>query len=268
MTTDPSSIRPIACITGASSGIGAAFARRLAPLGYDLILVARRVGLLEELSSELRCDPAAQVEILPVDLAGPGQLAGLEERLRALERLELLVNNAGFGTQGSFLAVSVEDADRMIDVHVRASVRLARAALPGMVQRGRGAVINVASLAGLLPIPGSVTYSATKAYLIAFSEALSMELAGTGVRVQALCPGLTHTGFHEAMGSIPRYTKFELLWMSADAVAASSLAALRRGAVVHVPGLINSLMLAAARLFPRAWYRALAGRAVRHVVDI
>ena len=267
MTTVPPSPHPTACITGASSGIGAAFARRLAFRGYDLILVARRKKLLDALAEELRRDPAVQVESVPIDLADVDQLAALEDRLRAVERLERLVNNAGFGTHGTFLSVSADDAGRMLDVHVRASLRLAHAVLPAMVRRGQGAVINVASLAGLLPIPGSATYSATKAYLIAFSEALSMELTGTGVKVQALCPGLTHTGFHQAMGgAAPRYT-FAPLWMSADSVAAGSLAALSRGVVIYVPGLVNRLMLTATRLLPGSWYRAIASRAVRRLAE-
>ncbi|MEJ2558462.1 MAG: SDR family NAD(P)-dependent oxidoreductase, partial [Anaerolineae bacterium] len=176
----------------------------------------------------------------------------VERRIAELENLDLLINNAGFGAPGPFVEVDLVRHMAMIQVHIIASVRLSRAALPGMMARRRGAIINVSSLASFVPLPGSTTYSATKAYLNVFSEALQAELKGTGVQIQALCPGFTHTGFHytpeHRVYGGPRFP--ELLWMSAPEVAAQSLDALSRGQVIFIPGLKNRLLAVLARKTP------------------
>lgn len=237
-----------ALITGASSGLGAVFARHLAAAGYGLILVARRQERLEALAGELVQRYGISSEVFPADLADPEAIARLEERLAACETLELLVNNAGFGLPGRFAQVEVEGQLAMLRVHVECSLRLTRAALPGFLARHRGAIINVASIAAYLPAAGDVTYSAGKAYLINFSEALSVELAGSGVHVQALCPGFTHTEFHDG----PAYENFRRaalppwMWMQADQVVAASLAALPGGRAIVIPGLVNRLIVAVA----------------------
>ena len=237
-----------ALITGASSGIGAAFARALAARGYDLVLVARREERLAALAAELQGRHAIDAEVLVVDLSQPADVERVVQRVAGLETLEMLINNAGFGTIGRFFKVDLAKSLDMIHVHVIASVRFCRAALPGMIARDRGAIINVASVAAFSPLVGNAMYSATKRFLVTFSQSLQMELAGTGVKVQALCPGFTHTGFHDT----PEYERFRrtlipgFMWMSAEDVVTGSLKALRRGRVVYVPGFKNRLLVALA----------------------
>jgi len=235
-----------ALITGASSGIGAAFARALAAQGHDLLLVARRRDRLESLAAELKERHAAFAEILVADLSQRAGVERVQARIAELEALEMLINNAGFGTTGRFTRLDVEKQVQMVNLHVVASMRLCRAALPGMIDRGSGAVINVASVLAFGPFPGNATYAATKAFLVAFSKNLHAELGHKGVRFQALCPGFTSTEFHDT----PEYQRFErsripeMLWLSAEEVVAGSLAALRRNRVVFVPGLKNRLLAA------------------------
>jgi len=242
-----------ALITGASSGIGAAFARQLASLGYNLILVARRRERLAALAAELQSQYPINAEVLVADLTNPADIERIERRFTEIEGLDLLINNAGFGAPGQFVEADLATQLNMIHLHIIASVRLCRAALPGMIARDRGAIINVSSIAGLVPIPGSATYSATKAYLNVFSEALQAELTGTGVKVQSLCPGFTHTGFHDT----PEHKGFhrsripEAMWMSAEDVVTGSLSALDRRQVIFVPGLKNRLVAVVARNIPR-----------------
>jgi short-subunit dehydrogenase len=251
-----------ALITGASSGIGAAFARQLATKGYHLILVARREERLAALAAELQSQYPISAEVLAADLADPTDVERVEKQVAELKSLYLLINNAGLGAPGSFAESHLDTQQRMIQVHVIASVRLTRAALPGMITRRRGAIINVSSVASLVPIPGSATYSSTKAYLNVFSEALQAELSGTGVKIQALCPGFTHTGFHDTPehGGFNRSRIPEALWMSAGEVAAGSLSALDRPHVVFVPGFKNQVLAAVARNVPRSLLPLLRSR--------
>ncbi len=244
IVNSPDTSHPLALITGASSGLGAEFARQLAARGYALILVARRRERLEALASELQASYAVPTQVLVADLSDPQDLKRLEEYVQSLEVLDLLVNNAGFGTHGRFFRVPAEKHLAMVDVHLKASLCLTRAVLPGMVQRGKGGIINVASLAAFFPWPRNVTYNATKAALVAFSETLAMELRGSGVKVQALCPGFTHTEFHDT----PEYQGFShtqipgLMWGNAPAVVARSLKALERGQVVCVPRALDRFL--------------------------
>ena len=233
-------------ITGASSGIGAAFARRLASQGYDLILVARRADRLRALAAEVRHQNGVVAEVIIADLAQLADIERVEQRIADSATVELLINNAGFGTVGMFSVANLDRQLEMIWVHVIACVRLSRAALPGMLARGHGAIINVSSPAAFFPTPGNVTYSATKAYVKAFSEALAAELTGTGVQVQVLCPNFTRTEFH----ATPEYQALDVrshipngFWMSADAVVAASLRALRRRQLICIPGFTNRLLI-------------------------
>jgi short-subunit dehydrogenase len=237
-----------AVITGASSGIGAEFARQLAERGYSQLLVARRGERLNALASELMSKHAILASVLPADLSQRDELLKVEGRIQEMEGLELLVNNAGFDIPGTFATRELEEHLNMIQVHVIASVRLAHAALPDMLKRRRGGIINVASLAGLVPIT-NVTYSATKAYLVAFSQALQNELEGSGLKMQALCPGFTYSGFHdtEEMKNFRRSQIPRLFWMQADAVVTESLRALDRGKVVCIPGIVNRLATSLTR---------------------
>ena len=254
----------VALITGASSGLGATYARQLAAQGYNLILVARRRERLAALAAELEERHAVDAQVLAADLSTTDGVERVQERIAELPALDVLVNNAGFGIVDEFARGELDRHLDMIHVHVIASVRLCRAALPGMIARGRGSIINVSSLSAFIPL-GNVTYAGTKAYLVAFSRALQIELAGTGVRVQALCPGFTYTGFHdtpELAASFDRAQIPRLLWMPADRVVAASLRALKRRGrrVVYVPGWQNRLFAAIARNSVVALLIAAAGK--------
>jgi short-subunit dehydrogenase len=244
-------INGTALVTGASSGIGEVFARRLAARGYDLVLVARREDRLQALASELHDQLRVKASVLAADLGQMDGIRRVEECIVSLPELELLVNNAGFGVIGAFSDVEEEKSVAMLMVHDMATVRLTRAALPGMIARHHGGVINVSSTAAFLPLGGNVMYTSTKAFLNAFTQALAFELRGSRVKVQALCPGFTYTGYHDTpefqdddyRARIPKF-----LWMRADAVVDQSLRALARGQVIFIPGFKNRLAALAGRL--------------------
>jgi hypothetical protein len=242
----------VALITGASSGIGEVFARKLAARGYDLILVARRGDRLRKLAASL----PTQAEVLTADLASEAGLAAAEQAIRDCAQLELLVNNAGFGTLGRFWEADLAGQIRMHQVHVMATMRLTHVALAGMVPRGRGGVISVSSVAAFGQIPGSVSYCATKAWINSFTEGLDMELRSTGspVKVQALCPGFTVTEFQETLGidtkSIP-----DFLWMKADYVVEASLRGWERGEVIVIPNWKYKIGAALMKYMPYALRR-------------
>jgi uncharacterized protein len=236
--------RPLAFITGASSGIGAAYAEQLALAGYDLILVARRRERLEALAEKLRTI-GAEAEALPADLTDHDDLHELELRVADDKRLALLVNNAGFGGYRRFVEVEPRVIDDLISIHVRTIARLTRAALPGMVRRGTGAIVNVAStlaLSGALPpdpLPYRAVYAGAKAFILAFTEALSGELADSAVQVQACVPGLVDTEYQALVGRDP--SKMPPMMRPEDVVAAS-LAALADREVVCLPGLEDAAL--------------------------
>ena len=237
--------RPRALVTGASSGIGRAFARRLARDGADLILVARRKERLDELARELERD-GARAEVIVADLATRQGLAAIESRAASGD-LTMLVNNAGFQTYMPFVELDPDRAETQIRVHVTAIVRLTRAALPAMLARRSGAVINVSSMlafsAGMDQpfLPKRATYAATKAFVNAFTEILSGELAGTGVKVQALCPGVVRTEFHDVDGKPVLRPNVPV--MEPDDVVEASLAGLALGDVVCSPALADRSLI-------------------------
>jgi uncharacterized protein len=243
--------RPLAVVTGASAGIGKEFSERLAGRGYDLIVVARDAARLENLRQQLEGQHEVAVEVFPADLTIDTDVSLLAERLTRSPQLALLVNNAGFGTRGTLADASPALQEAMLRLHIVAPMRLTQAALPVLLQNRRGAIVNVSSMASFLYSAGNVNYCATKAYLTTFSEGLAAELGGTGIRVQALCPGFTHSEFHARMkvdvGNLP-----EWMWMSAGSVVETSLRRLERGGpVVCVPGLRNRLIVFLLRLSPR-----------------
>lgn len=251
--------RPVAVITGASAGIGRIYADRLAARGFDLVLVARDARRLDEVGRELAQRYCVSVEPLAADLAREEEMIRVGRRLAAIASLEILVNNAGFGTVGRLVDADPERQADMVRLHALAATRLVQAVLPGLVRRGRGAIVNVASVASFVYSPGNANYCATKAYLRVLTEGLAAELRGTGVQAQALCPGFTHTEFHERMG----FEKSQIgrrLWMSAEDVVDASLRALDRGGpVVCVPGVGYRLLTYLIQLSPRG----LIGRVAR-----
>ena len=238
-----------AFITGASSGIGAAYARQLGARGYDLIITARREEKLAALADEIRTAYGVSVTVVPADLSLPDDIRRLEALLREQPALDFVINNAGFGVRGTVGDTDIEKQTAMINVHVTSIYRLTHAAVPGMIARGRGAIINVSSIAGFMANPGAVNYSATKAYINTFTEALAAELRPHGIQVQALCPGFTYSEFHDT----PEYEEFErsafpeFMWATAEDVVADSLAALGSGPVLFVPGLANKALALSTR---------------------
>ncbi len=238
-----------ALITGASSGIGRAFAGQLAARGINVILVARREELLENLALEIREKHVVEAEVLVADLATEEGLLRVEQRIGRIDNLTYLINNAGFGTPGLFTDIPLEKSLGMLRVHVEATTRFCWTALQGMVERNRGNIINVSSLAAFLPYPSAATYCATKIYINTFSIALQKQLRHTAVTVQALCPGYTYSGFHDT----PEYADFsrsnipKWLWMTPEEVAGRSLRALQRKSVIVVPSLAYRVILALTR---------------------
>jgi len=249
--------RSVAVVTGASAGLGVSFARALARRGYDLILVARRAERLAALAAELATLGAA-AEVLPADLTNDADLARVEEKIRGCDRLAMLVNNAGFGLDKLFHESDLAGQSAMARLHVLAPTHLTHAALPGMVARGRGAVINVSSVAAFLQGASGVMYCATKAFLNSFTLSLAVELAGTGVRVQALCPGFTYTEFHDVLGMDRRLVP-KFWWLHADHVVEQSLRDLKRGRVVSIPSLRYRLLAGAFHATPQ-WLMSLMGK--------
>jgi short-subunit dehydrogenase len=251
-----------ALVTGASSGIGHAFAERLAADGYRLILVARRADRLEAMAKSFGERFGPGFEVFPADLNRSEELRAVEDRIASEPTLELVVNNAGFGTVGCFADLDPDGEEAEIRLNVLALVRLARAGLPGMIERGRGAVVNVSSMAGFSPSPYMATYAATKAFVTTFTEGLAGELEGTGVKVQALCPGFTRTEFQQVAGAntemLPSFA-----WQEPDEVVEASLAGLARGDLVVVPGRANQAVAALSSALPRSWTRRLLGAAMK-----
>jgi hypothetical protein len=244
--------KPLAVVTGASSGIGAAFAQRLAKDGYGLILVARRRDRLEALAREL-----GNAEVLAADLTSDEQLALVEQRIATAPNLDLLVNNAGFGTVGRFFEIPVDSQDEMHRLHVLATVRLSHAALRGIVARGKGAVINVSSVAWFGHSPGNVSYCATKAWMNSFTEGLHLDLkrAHSPVKVQCLCPGFTISEFHDVV-RMDRKRVPGWLWTRAEDVVDASLSGLAHGKLYVVPGLFYKLLVRFQGCMP-LWARTL-----------
>jgi short-subunit dehydrogenase len=243
-------------ITGATAGIGAEFARQQAARGSDLVLVARDTSRLEALAAELTGRHRVQCEVLVADLSDRAQIAEVEARLRDASRpVDVLVNNAGFGVNQLFVGGDLDAEQQMLDVLVTAVMRLTHAALPGMVGRGTGGVINVSSVAGFI---AGGTYSATKAWATVFSESVDRQVRGTGVTVMALCPGFTHTEFHQRaemdVSHLPDW-----MWLDAPALVSAALSDFGRGKPISVPGAQYKVLSTLARYLPRPIVRRASG---------
>jgi uncharacterized protein len=258
--------RRLALVTGASAGIGAAFAERLARDAYDLVLVARRRERLDALAEKLARAHGRRVDVLVADLTAREGLRAVEARIAAEPALELLVNNAGFGTTGAFADLDRDGEEEEVRLNVLALARLTHAAIHAMQARGHGTVINVSSLAGFQPAPFNATYAATKAFVNCFTQGVAEELRGTGVRLQLLCPGFTRTEFQEVAGvrtdDLPRFA-----WMSAEAVVEASVEGLRKGDLIVIPGAGNKVMGAVLRALPAVVARRVGGALLRRTLS-
>ena len=253
--------RRLALITGASAGIGAAFARIYAAHGYDVALTARRADKLTVLAEEISLRSGVETLTLPADLTDPGAPDAILAQLAAHGRdVDALVNNAGYGLPGVYSETSWQDQRAFLQVMLTAVCELTHQLLPGMQDRRFGRILNVASLAGLLPGgPGHTLYGATKAFLIRFSQSLHLENQASGVHVTALCPGFTYSEFHDVNGTraLASQSTPEWLWMGADEVAAAGYEAVEANRAICVPGAPNKAIAAAAKLLPDEWGLAL-----------
>lgn len=253
------STRLVALVTGATAGIGRVFAQRLAASGHDLIVVARDAVRLEALADEITLQHGVHVEVLPADLSRDDGMRHVADRIAQESRLAVLVNNAGFGTKGRLANRPVAEQATMLELHVMAPMIHTRAALPGMIERGRGWIINVSSVASFTYSAGAVNYCATKAWERVFSEGLALELDGTGVQVQALCPGYTYTEFHDRSGTGRGHAP-KWLWLTAERVVDESLAQIgARGATVCIPSKRFKLIVFLLKYTP-GWFQSLFRR--------
>jgi short-subunit dehydrogenase len=253
--------RRLALVTGASAGIGAAFARIYASHGYDVALTARRGDRLGQIAEEIRLRYGVETLTLPADLADPAAPDHLLEQLAAHGRVvDALVNNAGYGLPGAYANTAWEDQKAVIQVMLTAPSELIHRTLPGMIERGFGRIVNVASLAGLIPgSAGATLYGGVKSYLVRFSQSLHLETESQGVHVSALCPGFTYSEFHDVTGSreLVSASTPDWLWMGADEVAAAGYEAAEANRPICVPGAPNKAIAVLAKLLPDEWALAL-----------
>jgi short-subunit dehydrogenase len=241
-------------VTGATSGIGRAYAVSFAKAGYDLIITGRRMDKLNALAHELREQCGICVRIIKAELSDDQDTQKLIKSIESRDNIHILVNNAGFGSGVEFCKNKLADHMRMLQVHVVVSIKLVYAVLPQMISRKEGAIINVSSLGAFIPAPGSSIYSATKLFLASFTESLHMEVHKHGIRVQCICPGFTYSNFHERRdnGKVLKAGKF--MWMEPDTLVAKSIKSLNHSNIVLVPGIINKLLIRIVALIPRRLY--------------
>jgi len=257
-----------AVVTGASAGIGAEFCRQLAARGYSLVLVARRRDRLQQLAQELQDRHAVECRVMPLDMAQPGAARSLVSDLDAAGiAVEFLVNNAGYGVPGTFIEPDWQVHEDSLNVMLNSVAELTWRLLPGMQARQRGFIVNVASLAGLVPSSARHTlYGATKAFLIKFSESLAMENLDTGVAVSALCPGFTYSEFHDVTGVREQVSQMPAwMWMEADEVVRFGIESVTRNPprVIAVPGRINRFIAMLSRKLPLRMTQAMTQRQSR-----
>jgi short-subunit dehydrogenase len=252
-----------ALVTGASAGIGLAFAEVLAAEGYDLVVTARRADRLEQLAERLRKAHGGDVAILPADLAAPGAVEQLVDAMAERHlTIDLLVNNAGFGVPGAYAATTWRQQREFLQVLTIAVAELSHRLLPAMIERRWGRIINVASVAGMLPgVAGHTLYAASKAFVIKFSESLALETARHGIHVCAACPGFTYTEFHDVTGTRAQVSTMpKFMWLDAGTVARESYDAVMRGVPVYVPGRFYRTLTGISRVLPRSLVLAVMRR--------
>lgn len=251
--------RAVAVITGASAGLGVHFAEHLAAARRDLLLVARRADRLDALAARLRAEHGITVDVIAIDLSAPDAPRALIDQAHARGlSITMLINNAGFGARGAFDGLDLARQAEMIDLNCRALMALCHLVLPGMIARGQGEILNVASTAAFQPGPWMAVYYATKAFVLSFSEALHEEVKDKGVRVSALCPGPTRTEFAD-VADMSDSELFKRFASDANAVARDGLAALRANRAVKVSGVLNAVMAGSIRFTPRGLARRIAG---------
>ena len=248
-------VKQTALITGATSGIGAAYASRLAKDGYDLILTGRRSEKINALAAELSESYDSIVDVNLIELSDSEQVDAFVNRIKE-RNIHLLINNAGFGTTKFFHQEPLERQEQMVSAHILAHMKIIYAILPAMIQKGAGVIINISSSGAFLPSPKTVTYSGTKAFLVAFTECLHMELEGTGVQVQVVCPGLTRTEMHSRLGIPDEYTLDwgPFRWISPQEVVNCSMRCLEKKKVLCLPGRMNRIQVFLRRLIPESLF--------------
>ena len=250
----------IAMITGATSGIGASFARHFAGLGYDLIVTGRRKEKIQTMADKLKNEYNRNIEIIIADFSDESGWNMLIQRIEKLKKIEVLVNNAGFGSEKNFLSDDYKNQEKMVQVHINALLQLTHRVIPKMIKNGKGYIINVSSIAAFLASPQHELYCSTKAFLNTFSESLSMTLKDVNIKVQSLCPGFTRTDFHQKLNWNPENLKNRVFmqWMTADFVVQKSIAALKKNKVIVIPGIFYKLVYCLIRIIPRCIYYPLA----------
>ena len=251
-----------ALVTGASSGIGRAYAVYFAKEDYDLIITGRRLDKLNSLASELREKYNTNTEIIKSEFSMDKDVLKVVDAINSSENIYFLVNNAGYGSGMELQRSPLLDQMRMLNVHVVASVKLVNAVLPQMIRRKEGAIINVSSIGAYMPAPGNAMYSATKLFLTSFTESLHMELHQHGIRVQCVCPGMTYSDFHNRRTVGHGLNAAKLMWMEPETLVEKSIKSLNGKRIVFVPGIINKSLLGVVSLLPRRLYYLIMERTV------
>ena len=257
----------VALITGATSGMGAEFARRWAEEGYDLLITGRRKDLINKLASEIKQARKVKVEVVIAELSDDADLNSLVEKVKGISNLEVIVNNAGFGSAKPFQYEDLDVLEKMLKVHCIALMRLTQAALPAMLKRGAGTIINLSSTMAITLMPNQSGYCASKAFVKSFTEVLAMDLAGAGIKVQALCPGLTRSDFVLRMGPEAKEHVKDIpsnAWMTPEEVVGISLKHLEAGKVLCIPGFTNKIMCELPKIMPSSWYAGMMRKMAGH----
>ncbi len=251
-----------AIITGATSGIGTKYAQTLAKDGWNLIITGRRKNRLAELKKEISQTHQVNVQTIAADFSIKEDLDYFLTIIDQNPNIELLINNAGFGSIGNYFTSNYATQQQMLNVHITATTKIVHQVVPQMIKNGSGSIINVSSLSAFYPAPKSYFYCSTKAFLVTFSECLHIDLAEKNIKIQVLCPGFTNTEFHSRQGvsHSGSYIKRKLFWKSPQQVVDKSLRSLGRHRIICIPGFLNRLLLHISKIIPRALYYKLAER--------